>query len=550
MLQRRVRVCLFALTLVMAGPISVDAESLSESLALAYENNPTLRAARARLRATNERVPQELSNWRPQVTVDGSIGRQKIDDEDRFSVTDQVTTPKSGTLQIRQPVYRGGQTLAGVDRAEQEVQAERARLGGAERDVLRRGMQAYLNVWRDREILRLNQENVAALRKQSRGAEQRFERGVATRTDVAQAATRVSRARARVEVTRGQLTTSRAVYEEVVGQAPGDLTLPDMTPGLPESQQDAEALARANNPDVRAAVFASRAADRQVRQTTGQLLPTLTLNGQLSREEETFRRSDETDRAQVQLNLRVPLYQAGQVTSQVRQAKQTASQRRLEVAEARRRAKQEARSAWGDLESAREQIAERRTQVESARIAVQGMEEELAVGSRTVIDVLDAEQDLFNAQIGLVRAQRDLDVARFAVLAAVGRLTARNLDLDVPLYDAERAFDAVRDLWFGMGAPEGDAGAEIGTDPGESGITSGSGGGTDLNVEAGLSREERTEMESLLDRLDFDPGPIDGTLDGQTRDAMVRFQRMAGLAVTEDPTPSLLTELRAVAGAL
>jgi len=538
MFRHRLRVSCFALALVLAVPVPAAAEDIVEALALAYETNPTLRAARARLRATNERVPQELSNWRPQVTVDSSIGRQKIEDEDRFTVTDQFTTPKSGTLRVQQPIYRGGRTVAGVERAEREVRAERGRLAAAERDVLQRAVQAYLDVWRDREILRLNRENVASLREQLEGARQRFDRGVATRTDVAQAQTRLSRARARVEVTRGQLTASQAVYEEVIGKPAGDLSLPDPLAELPANQASAESLARADNPDVRAALFASRAADKQVRQTTGQLLPTLTLNGQLSREEETFRRSDETDRAQVQLNLQVPLYQAGQVTSQVRQAKQTASQRRLELAEARRRAVQQARSAWGDLESAREQIADRREQVEAAETALQGMEEELAVGSRTQIDVLDAEQDLFNAQISLVRAQRDLAVARFGVLAPIGRLTARDLNLDVPLYDPSRAYEAVRDLWFGMDAPEEDDGAEVNAQP------------PGVDADNGLGADGRREVESLLDQLDFNPGRVDGVLDDRARRAIGRFQDMAGLPVTNAADTRLLRELRAVAGAL
>jgi len=442
----------------MAWPAPADAESLSAALADAYRDNPTLKAARAQLRATNERVPQALSNWRPQVSINGSVSRQKIQDEDQFNQTEATTTPRDVTLQIEQPVYRGGQTVAGTERAEFEVKSERNRVVNTQQDVFQRAIEAYMNVWRDREILRLNKQNVRSLQDQLNAAKQRFERGVATRTDVAQARTRLARAKARRETTEGQLTNSMAVYEEVIGHPPGDLDYPENMANMPANVDAAVARAAENNPQVRAARFASRAADREVRQRTGQLLPTVTLTGEVSRREQQLRNSDETQSAEVRLGVQIPLYQSGQVTSQVRQAKQTASQRRIQVAEAKRRARQQARSAWGRLRAARRQIDQRRRQVEAAEVAVKGAEEELKVGSRTVFDVLDAEQDLFNAQIGLVRARRDIAVARFSVLQAVGGLTARSLELDVKLHDAEEAYDAVRGLWWGLSAPQSDTG--------------------------------------------------------------------------------------------
>ncbi len=503
------------------------AESLVEALALTYENNPTLRAARARLRATNEQVPQEAGNWRPQVTVSGSIGKQKIQDEDRGFSLNETTTPGSAQLQVRQPIYRGGQTIAGVERATNQVLSERERLANTEQDVLQRAVEAYLNVWRDEEILRLSEENVKNLEEQLRGARARFERGVVTRTDVAQARSRLARARARRENAQGQLTASIAAYEEVVGQPPGELSFPGQAAELPASRKATIGRAVEDNPEVRGALFAGKAAERQVRQVVGQLLPTLTVDGTLSHREETSSQTETTDRAQVTLQLQVPLYQQGIVTSRVREAKQTASQRRIEISEAKRRVRQEALSAWAQLESARTSIEQVRQEVEAARVALTGMEEEHRVGSRTVIDVLDAEQDLFNAQISLVRARRDLAVAGYGVLSAVGRLTARDLGLDVQYYDPVSDFEAVRGLWWSVEAP----GAEAAAAP--------AGGDPTL-----------LEIERLLAALDFRPGTIDGRMDSVTRAAIGRFQEAAGLAVTRAADAALLEELRAVAGAL
>lgn len=518
-----------AVLTLMALNGAARAESLTEALSLTYENNPTLRAERARLRATNEQVPQEAGNWRPQVTVSSSIGKQKITDEDRGFTLNETTTPASAELQVRQPIYRGGQTFAGVERAENQVRAGRAQLTNVEQNVLQRAVEAYLNVWRDEEILRLSEDNVENLENQLEGAQARFDRGVSTRTDVAQARSRLARARARRENARGQLDASIAVYQEVVGQAPGELSFPGPAKNIPTSRKATVTKAVEDNPQVRAAVFAGAAAERQVRQVLGRLLPTLSLDGTLSHREETASRTEQTERAQVTLQLQVPLYQQGIATSRVREAKQTASQRRIEISEAKRRVRQEAISAWSQLESARTQIREVRQEVDSAKVAVTGMEEELAVGSRTVIDVLDAEQDLFNARISQARAQRDLAVASYTVLAAIGQLTAPDLSLDVPYYDPISDYEAVEGLWWGVDAP----GAE-----------------TEAPEPTSESSRRLLRIERLLAKLDFRPGTIDGRMDSVTREAIGRFQQAAGLEVTREADDRLLEELLAVAGAL
>ena len=214
--------------LVAASPgQDAAAESLQEALATTYEVNPTLRAARARLRGVNERVPQALSNWRPQVSASGSVGRQRLREEQQgFSgttTTTDYTNPVTAQVQVRQPLYRGGRTVAGVDRAENEVRAQRAELTSTEQEVLLRAVEAYLNVWRDRRILELSRNNVDTLRDQLDATQARLDQGIVTRTDLAQARSRLSQARAQVETARGQLTASEAAYEEVVGRRPGDI---------------------------------------------------------------------------------------------------------------------------------------------------------------------------------------------------------------------------------------------------------------------------------------------------------------------------------------
>ncbi|MGF1607766.1 MAG: TolC family outer membrane protein [Kiloniellales bacterium] len=438
-----------------SGPAA--AQSLEEALATAYATNPTLQAARAALRTTNEQVPQALSNWRPRVTLQGSGGVQELDSTSGRSTLsreeDSVTTfPLEAELSVTQPLYRGGRTQADTRRAEATVWAQRASLANTEQDILFRVASSYVDVWRDQSVLELNQSNERVLSRQLEATRDRFEVGEVTRTDVAQSESRLASATGGRVRAEGDLSSSRALFQELVGFAAGVLESVPPVDGLPASQDELLALARDNNPAVVQAMFAEEAERHNVRLQFGQMLPELSLVGSLSHSQDTTSTTDETDRARVVAQLSVPLYQQGFVSSQIREAKQRASQRRVEIDEARRRVEQEAISAWEALQTARAQIVAFRAEVESAGIALEGVRQENAVGARTILDILDAEQEYLDAQVNLVRAQRDEIVASYQVLQAAGRMTARNLNLPVTLYDPQIDLEKVRDVWFGFGS--------------------------------------------------------------------------------------------------
>jgi outer membrane protein TolC len=145
----------------------------------------------------------------------------------------------------------------------------------------------------------------------------------------------------------------------------------------------------------------------------------------------------------------IPIYQAGSVESRVREARQTAGQRRIQIEEARRQVVETAIRAWEGLTTARATIESRQSQVRAAGIALEGVRQEALVGSRTTLDTLDAEQELLDSRVQLVQAQRDEMVAAFTVLSASGQLSARLLDLKVPYYDHTKHYKQVRDKWWG-----------------------------------------------------------------------------------------------------
>lgn len=433
------------------------AETLQEALSKAYLNNPTLEAARAELRATDELVPQALSGYRPSVSINGQIGAQEsqVSGSTLPATNDDFSAVGSVDLTVNQPVYRGGRTEAAVDQAEALVRAQRASLLSIEQDVLLNAVTAYLDVLRDMAIVELNKNNELVLARQLEATRDRFEFGEVTRTDVSQSESRLSEAVAQRIAAEGRLEASRALYRQFVGDTPGTLTWPQPPADLPATEPEARTMAETYNFDVLAAEYIERAAAQGVRVVHGELLPQVSLLGTLRSQTDMWDTDDgRTDSASIVAQVTIPLYQAGQTESRVREAKQRVVQRRDQIAAQRRAAAQFATDAWQQLVTARAQIVAFRDQVQAAEVALEGVRQEQEVGYRTVLDVLDAEQELLEARVNLVSAQRDEIVAAFQLLSAVGRLTAQSLMLEVPYYDVEAYYDQVRNKWWGLTPPD------------------------------------------------------------------------------------------------
>lgn len=434
----------------LAGPQSAGAQTFLEALTTTYVNNPTLRAARAELRAVDESVAQALSNWRPEISVDGFGGAQYTDTQSDFFSDKGGSQPRGGELNIVQPLYRGGRTQSATNAAEAEVLSQRARLKSVEQDVLFDATVSYVDVWRDQSVLELNINNEQVLQRNLEASRDRFEVGEITRTDVAQSESRLARATAERIAADGNLNSSRAVFQRVVGDYPGQLTQPDPAAGLPKQLEELTAISLDNDPEVIASEFAENAARANVRTILGELLPSARLRGSLRYDDDQGISSTERQQAEIIAEVTIPLYQQGAASSRVRQARQIAMQRRIEVDEARSQARQDSIVAWEVLVTNRAQIESFRSEVATAEIALEGVRQENEVGERTVLDVLDAEQELLDAQVSLATARRDELVASYAMLRAMGRFTAEDLGLDVDLYDPAANYRDVRDKWFGL----------------------------------------------------------------------------------------------------
>jgi TolC family type I secretion outer membrane protein len=442
-----------ALSTVMgAGPTA--AQTLTEALASAYTSNPQLLAQRALLRQTDEGVPQALSNWRPTVTFTGQGGIERGNFSSGGS-RDVYSTFETRSLDLRvtQPVYRGGRTEAQTRQAINLVQSARAQTFAVETTVFQAVSQAFFDVFRDQTLVEVNKNNENVLKKQLDATRDRFRVGEVTRTDVAQAESSLAQATANRIASEGQLEVSRAAYTHAVGHPPGRLILAKERPVLPATRDEALALAATNNPNVIAATFAEAAARDNVDLVRGQLLPQISIIGDLNRSFSpsiTLKGARE-DTASAVLQMTMPLYEGGQIYSQTRAAQQTVGQRRSQADDARRQAVQNATQAWETLMSARAAVASFGAAVKAAQIALEGTQQEALVGSRTVLDVLISEQQLFTTQSQLTQAQHDAAVAEFSVAAAIGRLVAPELKLPVQLYDMDKHYFGVKDKLFGFG---------------------------------------------------------------------------------------------------
>ncbi len=436
-------------SLGMATP--AFAETLAEAMAYAYNSNPTLLARRAGLRATDESVPQALAGWRPTVSMSADIGKSTIETRYSGKTTDNSLNPWSVQLTVQQPLYTGGQTTAAIKAAENTVLAGRADLMNTEQTVLLNVATAYMNVLRDIALVDLNKKNVVVLERQLQASQDRFRVGEITRTDVAQSEARLAAAIADRITAEGTLETTRATYQAIVGRPAKNLAQPDIAIEFPPNPETAAQAAVLNNPALTSAKYTADAAVAGVDQLAGQLLPSIYLQGAVGRSKDQSLEGYQSTFAELTVNISIPLYEAGSVYSRVRAQKHTANQRRIQIHEQRRTAIQAATAAYETWVAAKASIKSLDAQIVADEIALEGVEREAQVGARTVLDVLDAEQELLTARVNRVVSERNERVASFQILQAMGRLTAVDMSLPVEIYNPVQNYEDVRGAWFGTG---------------------------------------------------------------------------------------------------
>ncbi|HEV2678059.1 MAG TPA: TolC family outer membrane protein [Aliidongia sp.] len=428
------------------------AESLSDTLADTYAGNATIQAQRLALRGTDERLSQAMSGWRPQVSLTTSITRGP--QEFVFVPNhDQWLTARNVALQILQPLYRGGSTVAGVAQAKAEIGAGQAELSDVEQQQLFGAAAAYLDVYRDQRLVELSRNLVDVLSVNERNVRSTFQAGAATETDTSQAAARLEGAVASRLAAEGGFATSRASFKSIVGRDPGALEPPTLLGALPANEADAQTVAATQHPALLAARQRIEAAGQKVDVLRGQLLPRVDAVGALQHEDDVFTRGNRLNSATVGVQASVPLYEAGHTYSEIRAAREAVAQEQKIELQTERDVARQVTAAWNRLVAARAQQDQFKAQIEANQVAQRTTRDQVTAGTRTRLDLLNAEQELFSSRVNLVAAQHDTYEASFRLELAAGTFTPKALGLAVDSYDPTRHLDQVKDKWIGTMPP-------------------------------------------------------------------------------------------------
>lgn len=411
-------------------------QTLADAVAMAFDQNPTVLANRNARAQADENLEQARAARRPTAGITSSYTALESRTNNAFQYgiftsagkTVDVNIDRSIIgLQLNQTLYAGGSLDARQKQAQAGVEAAQGRLSSQEQQLVLDVVTAFVDVRRADDEIAIRNQTVDSLKQQVRAARDRFNVGEVTRTDVAQAEARLAGAEAALADAQARAEAAKATYAQLVGVPPLQLAAPPPPPPIPASLDAAVAAAAAANPLLQSRRANDQAAREAVRAEQGAWLPRLSLSGQTgitdTRNDASFRDTNSSITAQ----LSIPLYQGGLVASRTRQSRLAAEQSHLETLAAEREVRARTTSAWYAVKSARQSIESSRIRVAAAEVALEGAKQELSVGTRITLDVLDQETELVNARLGLVDAQRAEYVAVHQLQALTGALTPRLL---------------------------------------------------------------------------------------------------------------------------
>lgn len=436
---------------IVFGGVPAHGQSLEDVLVTVYHTSPTLNAQRVQLRVSNEQYPQAISNWLPSV----SYSRTETDTVTREKAADTGTTRSdevSHAVSVSVDLYRGGRNFASLRKADDDIRGGREELAETEQTVFLNAVTAYMDTLRDRRRVEIRENNVNVLQRHLDAVTVQYDLRRRTRADLAQAQSRLLAAEAELAKAKSTLVETEERFERIVGDPPGELSMPEPPKDVKVDDDNVRKLIE-NNPSIKRQKFAVKSADTNVDLVQGELLPSVSVSSSLTRSKSASRDASATvgRTGVVTMTLTVPIYQKGAVFSRLRASKYSLGKEKLTLHETFRTSIENLLTNDEKVAATKVQIRSLEQQVEAAEVARQSVEAEMEVGRRTVIDLLDQEQELLNARLNLISAQRDLIVFSYSVERDIGRLTAQELGLDTEYYDPEDDFAAQRDDLIGAG---------------------------------------------------------------------------------------------------
>jgi outer membrane protein len=436
---------------------TLQAETLNDALAQAYRYNPELDAQRATLRATDEGVARANSGYRPDITAQADVGRQKLETRPNFGASG-TTSPRGFTVQAVQSIFRGFRTTNAVNAAEALVRAGREQLRNVEQQVLLNVVTQYANVVRDQAIVKLRESNLSFVSTELKATQERFAVGEVTKTDVAQSQAAVAQSKSSLDQARANLKSSRALYQQFVGSPPQNLAQPSLgLKLLPKGLEQAIDIGTKENPNVVSSLYNEQAARFQIDEIRGELLPDAQIEATYTDRFDSSRQTEETETASIVGRLNVPIYAGGgEVYARVRQAKQTHLARIQDIETARSQSQSRVAQSWSQLIGFKAQLESDKAEIESNKVALNGVREEEKVGQRTRIEVLNQQLTLLQSQERLENTKREIVVANYTVVSAIGRLNISEIGATSTVYVPEAHLDEVSHKWIGLDITQDD----------------------------------------------------------------------------------------------
>ncbi|WP_406649519.1 TolC family outer membrane protein [Aliisedimentitalea scapharcae] len=437
--------------LVLAGSVAVgalvsgaQADNMTDAMIGAYKTSGLLEQNRALLRAADEDVALSVSGLRPVINWISSAERSlRYNSAGVAHGTGHSTTLFTG-LRLNQLLYDGGATRISAIAAQETVLATRQALVSIEQQILLRAVVAYTSVLLQQENVALRQNNLRLLREELRAAQDRFDVGEVTRTDVSLAESRVAAAEASLTDARGALIDAKSEYANAVGNDPGVVTAYPTLPKRVASVSTARSIALQGHPDLLNQQHRVKAAELTVQAQNKTLGPSVSFQADLGLTNQDTNSSITTDNLAARIDLSQPLYRGGSLSAGIRRVKAVRDAERSALITVQRNVVQGVDNAFVSLDVARANITSRREQIRAAQVAFDGIREEATLGARTTLDVLQAEQELLNANTAHIQAQAEQIIASFSLLSAQGLLTAERLGLAVEIYDPLLYYNLVK----------------------------------------------------------------------------------------------------------
>jgi outer membrane protein len=437
----------FIISVMLITYADTKAQSLSVSLANAYSNHPLLFSERIGERVLSEDVAEALSGWKPQVYVDGSLGKTLVTTKTNTSSKTNSNLPMSMGIVVSKKIYDGGKTSQNIKIADTKLIANGSRLTAIENQVLLSAVKAYFNLLKEQDLLDVAVKNKDVIQRQLEATKDRFDVGDLTITDVSQAEARLSDANANLVRAEADLNSAKAIFFSDIGLEPVDVFYPEEIPVLPQNLQILVDDVKKLNPKVINARKMKLVYEEELKLSLKEMSLSVDIQASANQAWEPNTFFEEQRYFDVSANLKMPLYKGGKDKAIIRKSREKLNKANSEIDDILRQEAEKAMLIWNNIESLNSQITAFKSSIRANEIALDGVVQEENVGARTVIDVLDAENELFMARANLIRANTSHYIATYELLEVTGRMTARDLNLPVSsFYDTNEYYNNMKNL--------------------------------------------------------------------------------------------------------